>query len=451
MCYNHTCALITMALFALQELLAPLRDGFKETTVLRRAVETGRVSQVSYLLQKGCEINGKSGNRAITPFIAACFIKDRRKRVKIVKLLLQYNADCSIGDINNRNVLFYACAYRLTDVLELLLGSVNFDLNSRDVYGNTALHVAAMVMDMDVLKMLIKALLSYQLSLSLHNSMMLTPLLLALLVGNLAGALTLHAAGACPRLSNRDLLKLTHLLKQLSCHPGDSVVSLLSFDSTTDSSQLPLDVDKPITPSIKVQHATSSGSLISLESISSEKLCLPVAEQKISEYPALPFLMPHGTRVSTLSYKAKNYIKVTPDVLIMSQLLRQTCSALQLSLGVFPIACQPCSTIPKLPRLQSMCKAVGYDDLVDLVSIQQTRSYCPPSRLEAIDQSWLQSVSSYSIKKNLDGEVMAALHNSLPTEPHPLLKRESSGSRLGSRVSLQSGGKLRKKISTDSC
>lgn len=434
-----------MALFALQEMLAPLTDGFKETTVLRRAVETGRVSQVLYLLQRECDINGKSGNRAITPFIAACFIKDRYKRVKIVKLLLQYNADCSIGDVNNRNVLFYACANRLTDVMELLLHSVDFDLNSQDIYGNTALHVAAMVMDMDVLKMLIRALLTYQLSLSVHNSLRLTPLLLALLVGNLAGALTLHASGACPRLDNRDLQKVTQLLKHLNCHPGDSVVSLLSFDSTTDSSSLPLEVEKPFTPSIKVHHATSTGSLISLESLSSEKLCIPVTQQKISDRPALPFLMPQGTRVSTLSYKAKNYIKVTPDVLTMSQLLRQTCSSLQLSLGVFPMACQSYSTVPRLPQLQPMCEAVSYDSLIDLVSIQHTRSYYPPSRLETIDQSWLQSVSSYSMKKNMN----AAPPTNLPAEPHPLMKRESSSSRLGSRVSLQSGGKLRRKPSVD--
>lgn len=436
-----------MALFALQEMLAPLTDGFKETTVLRRAVETGKVNQVLYLLQKGCDINGKSGSRGITPFIAACFIKDHHKRVKIVKLLLQYNADCSIGDISNRNVLFYACAYRWTDVLGLLLGSVDFDLNSCDIYGNTALHVAAMVMDLDVIKMLIKALLSYQLNLSLHNSLRLTPLLLALLMGNLAGALTLHAAGACPRLSNRDLQKLNQLLKQLNCHPGDSVVSLVSFDSTTDS-DLPLELDKPITPSIKVHHTTSTGSLISLESLSCEKLCVPITEHKASEYPALPFLMPHGTRVSTLSYKAKNYIKVTSDVLMMSQLLRQTCSSLQLSLGVFPMPCQRYSTIPKLPQLQPMCEAIGYDGLANLVSTQRTKSYYPPSRLEVINQSWLQSVSSYSIKKNLDAEVIAPPNN-LPAEPHPLMKRESSSSRLGSRVSLQSGGKMRKKISLD--
>ena len=434
-----------MALFALQEMLAPLNDGFKETTVLRRAVETGRVSQVLYLLQnKSCDINSKSGSRAITPFIAACFIKDPNKRVKVVKLLLQYNADCSIGDINNRNVLFYACAYGLTDVLELLLRCVDFDLNSRDVYGNTALHIAAMAMDMDVLKMLIRTLLSYQLSLSLHNSLRLTPLLSALLVGNLAGALTLHASGACPRLSIRDLQKITQLLKYLNCHPGDSVVSLLSFSSTSGSS-LPLEVDKPFTPSIKVQRATSTGSLISLESLSSEKLYVPLTDQRSSDYPALPFLMPQGTRVSTLSYKAKNYIKITPEVLTMSQLLRQTCPSLQLSLGAFPMACQSCSAVPKLPQLQPLCDAVSYDSLIDLVSVQHTRSYYPPSRLETIDQSWLQSVSSYSMKKTLS----AAPPNNLPAEPHPLMKRESSSSRLGSRVSLQSGGKLRKKISIE--
>ena len=434
-----------MALFALQEMLAPLNDGFKETTVLRRAVETGRVSQVLYLLQnKSCDINSKSGSRAITPFIAACFIKDPNKRVKVVKLLLQYNADCSIGDINNRNVLFYACAYGLTDVLELLLRCVDFDLNSRDVYGNTALHIAAMVMDMDVLKMLIRTLLSYQLSLSLHNSLKLTPLLSALLVGNLAGALTLHASGACPRLSIRDLQKITQLLKYLNCHPGDSVVSLLSFSSTSGSS-LPLEVDKPFTPSIKVQRATSTGSLISLESLSSEKLYVPLSDQRSSDYPALPFLMPQGTRVSTLSYKAKNYIKITPEVLTMSQLLRQTCPSLQLSLGAFPMACQSCSAVPRLPQLQPLCDAVSYDSLIDLVSVQHTRSYYPPSRLETIDQSWLQSVSSYSMKKTLS----AAPPNNLPAEPHPLMKRESSSSRLGSRVSLQSGGKLRKKISIE--
>ena len=435
------CTTKSMALFVLQEMLAPLTDGFKETTVLRRAVETGRVSQVLYLLQKGCDINGKSGSRGITPFIAACFIKDCQKRAKIVKLLLEYNADCSIGDIKNRNVLFYACAYRLTDVLGLLLRSVDFDLNSQDVYGNTALHVAAMVMDMDVLKMLIGALLTYQLSLSMHNNLRLTPLLLALLVGNLTSALTLHAAGACPRLSNRELQKVSQLLKHLNCHPGDSVVSLLSFDSTTDSS-LPLDVDKVITPSIKVHHATSTGSLISLESLSTEKLSVP--EPTTSDRPALPFLMPQGTRVSTLSYKAKNYIRVTSDVLMMSQLLRQTCSSLQLSLGVFPMACQNYSTVPRLPQLQPLCEAVSYDSLIDLVSVQHTRSYYPPSRLEAIDQSWLQSISSYSIKKNLN----TAPPNNLPAEPHPLMKRESSSSRLGSRVSLQSG-KMRKRISVE--
>ena len=436
-----------MALFVLQDILAPIRDSFKETTVLRRAVEAGKVDQVTYLLHKGCEVNGRSGARGITPLIATCFIKDQPRRVKIFKLLLDYKADCSIGDTKNRNVVFYALAHQLTDVLEILLCNVDYNLNGCDIYGNTALHVAAMVTDLNIVKMFIKIVQKYQLSLSPQNCIGLTPLLMALLASNLSVALTLHVAGACPKLSSQEIRRLTNLLMQMN-NGGDqleSIDSLFSVISTTDSSSHV----EPVTPAIKVQYITNTGSLVSVNSQSSRETPPSEDERRLSEWPALPFLLPQGTRVSTQSYKSKDYVKVTSEILMMSQLLRQTCPSLQLSLGIFPIGCPPSPSYTKLPLLKNMCQAVSYDGLAELVSTQRTRSYCPPSRLGSVDQSWLQCVSSYNIvKKDYVDQITAApSHNQLTDNTAPLLKRESSSSRLGSRASLQSCGKMRKRLS----
>ncbi len=191
-----------MACFeALRGIAGPPNDPFINTTVLLRTVKAGACKQTTFLLEQGCDPNLSSGSRSIQPLMMACYIQDERKKLSIIRSLLLFGADPSLGDTYSRNAFMYACALGSRAVAEALLYGADFDLNAADDDLNTALHFAAITGNVYVITALLEQLRKLQLDNSPRNSQFLTPLSIALLNRNVECAEVLYEHRALPRFT----------------------------------------------------------------------------------------------------------------------------------------------------------------------------------------------------------------------------------------------------------
>ena len=178
----------------------PLYDeAFKLTSVLTRAITCQAVGKVKYLLEKGCNPNAPAGRKKVRPLMVACYVSCSRKRIGIFRALVHHGASPFLTDVYGRNSVMYACALALRDEVELLVKDCDYDLNAKDRYGDTALHMCAKAGDVRVLGVLLKEMQRHRMDLSVQNRSHLTPLSLAVSSGNYECAKMLHEAGGCPR------------------------------------------------------------------------------------------------------------------------------------------------------------------------------------------------------------------------------------------------------------
>lgn len=130
---------------------------FHEKTVLQRAIESGDVKKCSLYLKLGCNVNAKYGPQKLTPIMVSCFITDAKKRIDIIKLLLDNGADPTATDSTRNNMLHYACYLGLVDVVDLVSTSMDSSLygvrNTPEL--NTPLHVCAAKGEDDILEIIL--------------------------------------------------------------------------------------------------------------------------------------------------------------------------------------------------------------------------------------------------------------------------------------------------------
>lgn len=113
----------------------------KESTALHLAADEGNIECVRLLLSKGADAKVKN-HRGFTPLHLAA----RTSSIECVELLLRDgNADPNSEDFDHRTPLHAAIGKADTafDIIELLI-SWGANVNSKDVYGFTALHLAAL-------------------------------------------------------------------------------------------------------------------------------------------------------------------------------------------------------------------------------------------------------------------------------------------------------------------
>ncbi|XP_058837293.1 transient receptor potential channel pyrexia isoform X3 [Topomyia yanbarensis] len=116
-----------------------LRD--KETTALHLAADEGNLECVTLLLSKGADVKAKN-HRGFTPLHLAA----RAASVECVEVLLRIgNADANAQDADDRTPLHASISKSDSafDILEILI-CWGANLNHQDVYGFTALHLAAL-------------------------------------------------------------------------------------------------------------------------------------------------------------------------------------------------------------------------------------------------------------------------------------------------------------------
>jgi ankyrin repeat protein len=113
------------------------------------AIANGYLELAELLIVNGADIN----NQYIYPPILLKLAK--YNNVKMVKMLLDNNADVDVSDIEGGTALHYACYNGHEEIVNLLLMN-GADINCKDDRGWTPLHVAAQRNQVECIKILLE-------------------------------------------------------------------------------------------------------------------------------------------------------------------------------------------------------------------------------------------------------------------------------------------------------
>ena len=162
---------------------------------LSSAIREKRFTQVKLLLDIGVDINRRDSDMR-TALMQLCFLEDEAKAAKYAKILLQRGAKVGLKDKTGLTVLSHACKRGQEQLVSIMLEEASdFDLNSQDKQGNTALHYAAMSGNFVVLNLLLSKLKRFKLSVDMLNKKGETPLIVASKSGNFFCARILISEG----------------------------------------------------------------------------------------------------------------------------------------------------------------------------------------------------------------------------------------------------------------
>lgn len=159
------------------------------------AIREKRFTQVKLLLDIGVDINRRDSDMK-TALMQLCFLEDETKAAKYAKILLQRGAKVGLKDKDGLTALSHACKRGQEQLVSIMLEETSdFDLNSQDNLGNTALHYAAMSGNFVVLNLLLSKLKRFKLSVDKLNKKGETPLIVASKSGNFFCARILVSEG----------------------------------------------------------------------------------------------------------------------------------------------------------------------------------------------------------------------------------------------------------------
>ena len=86
-----------------------------------------------------------SRTRGRTPLMLCSMIEDNSWSYSIAQNLIEKGADLGLKDSNGYNALMYASLYERTNILELFLNAPgDYNILSKDLYGNTVFHLASL-------------------------------------------------------------------------------------------------------------------------------------------------------------------------------------------------------------------------------------------------------------------------------------------------------------------
>lgn len=157
-------------------------------TALSQAIRDRRWRQARLLVEAGSDINQRCQGDKRTALMEVCFLDDEDKAFGLAKMLLENGAKLDFQDAQGLTALSYACILKRKKLVRLFLRLVDYNLNAVDRDANTPLFHAVTVGDLSVVKMLVKKLKYYRLSVDMQNHKGETPLIHALKMGNMEAA-----------------------------------------------------------------------------------------------------------------------------------------------------------------------------------------------------------------------------------------------------------------------
>lgn len=152
-------------------------------TALSQAIRNKRWRQARLLIEAGSDINWRGHNKR-TPIMDVCFLDDEEKACGLAKMLLENGAELGFQDVQGLTALSYACILKRKKLVTIFLQCVDYNLNAADQDANTALFHAITVGDLPIVKMIVKKLKHYGLSVDTQNNRGETPLIHALKIGH---------------------------------------------------------------------------------------------------------------------------------------------------------------------------------------------------------------------------------------------------------------------------
>ncbi|XP_071952717.1 uncharacterized protein [Antedon mediterranea] len=135
---------------------------------LHAAIWTGQYQDVRTIIDTGCDVNTRDPQKR-TALITCCFIEQEDWAVGIARMLLEKEAKIGLTDRNGRNALIHACIYQRNKLISLFLKAIDYDLDHRDCYGNTALFYAASCGNVKITTALIEKMLTFKLMIDQLN------------------------------------------------------------------------------------------------------------------------------------------------------------------------------------------------------------------------------------------------------------------------------------------
>ena len=154
---------------------------FVQTTVLARAIRQENPKHVRALLRRGCSPNKPVGQEELRPLMIALYIKNKEKRMTVVKCLFAFHVNPMLADSKGTNSLMYACAMSLEEEVRFMINNYYMDFKATDDQSNTVLHYCAMAGSLPVLDIVLNKILRYSLSINGRNRGNHTPLDIAIL------------------------------------------------------------------------------------------------------------------------------------------------------------------------------------------------------------------------------------------------------------------------------
>jgi hypothetical protein len=144
------------------------------------AIRKCRCSKVQLALQLGWDLNERDDEQLRTPLIELSFVEREAVSARLCKRLLLAGARPDLKDVSGRNALHWACAKGREKLVEIFLNNwEEYDINAQDCQGNTALCLAVISSNENIVRKLITILTRYKLSVDVSNNNGETPLILA--------------------------------------------------------------------------------------------------------------------------------------------------------------------------------------------------------------------------------------------------------------------------------
>ncbi|XP_064609575.1 LOW QUALITY PROTEIN: protein TANC1-like [Liolophura sinensis] len=161
---------------------------------LLKAVSAGRPRQVRLLLDSGVDPND-TDDLGQTPVISSHLYRTSKNREKIVRMLLKRGGVVSQADVVGRSALLWACLYGREAEVSLLLeyADLDLDLNRSDINGQTALFHAASSGNAASVKLMVGAMMKYELSVDVPDHCGITPLMQTVRLGyDICSSILIH-------------------------------------------------------------------------------------------------------------------------------------------------------------------------------------------------------------------------------------------------------------------